>query len=50
MCTATEDRVDPRPVCQLLLGDQRVLLDPIQQLPFPLGHIIASFIKQKFVI
>ena len=33
---------DPRLVCQLLLGDHGVLLNPAQELPFPLGHGVAS--------
>ena len=33
---------DPRLFSQLLLGDHGVFPDPLQQLPFPLGHGIAS--------
>ena len=33
---------DARLVCQLLLGDQGVLLNPPENLPFPLGHGLAS--------
>ena len=33
---------DPRLVRQLLLGDQRIFLNPLEDLPFPLGHGTAS--------
>ena len=33
---------DPRLVRQLLLGDEGIFLDPSEDLPFPLGHGIAS--------
>ena len=34
---------DARLVRQLLLGDQGIFLNPVQQLPFPLGHGTTSF-------
>ena len=33
---------DARPIRQLLLGNEGILFDPAQDLPFPLGHTIAS--------
>ena len=33
---------DPRPVRQLLLGDEGIFLDPLQDLGLPLGHGLAS--------
>ena len=38
---------DPRLACQLLLGDQGVLFDPVQKLPLPLGHGYPSFISKN---
>ena len=38
---------DPRLVCQLLLGDQGVLFDPVQKLPLPLGHGYPSFVSKN---
>ena len=38
---------DPRLVCQLLLGDQGVLFDPVQKLPLPLGHGCPSFVSKN---
>ena len=38
---------NPRLVRQLLLGDEGVFLDPVEQLPFPLGHGPPPY-KQSF--
>ena len=38
---------DPRLVCQLLLGDQGVLFNPVQKLPLPLGHGCPSFVSKN---
>ena len=38
---------DPRLVCQLLLGDQGVLFDPVQKLPLTLGHGCPSFASKN---
>ena len=38
---------DPSLVCQLLLGDQGVLFDPVQKLPLTLGHDCPSFVSKN---
>ena len=38
---------DPSLVCQLLLGDQGVLFDPVQKLPLTLGHGCPSFVSKN---
>ena len=41
---------NPRLLCQGLLGDHRVLLNPLQNLPLPLGHSLAPYISKNLFL
>ena len=41
---------DARLIRQLLLGDEGIFLDPVQKLPFPLGHGPASVLSKSLLV